>query len=174
MMGVVTLAARFGIRSILVYVVFGVLMWFFFHESGVHATIGGVIFGLMTPAKSLFGRGPFGEFVQRSSRVLPGGVGVRSRTSAAEVLHLRRSGARNRVSFGVSGKRAQSLGGVCGDAAVCAGKCRRDVSADGLQSPVAMAVMAGLVLGKPLGIVLASWISVRSGLAQLPQSVSGP
>ena len=34
--------------------------------------------------------------------------------------------------------------------------------------------MAGLVIGKPLGIVLASWIFVRAGVARLPSSVSWP
>ncbi|MBV9879542.1 MAG: Na+/H+ antiporter NhaA, partial [Gemmatirosa sp.] len=40
-----------------------------------------------------------------------------------------------------------------------------------LASPVALAVAAGLVLGKPLGIVLFSWASVRAGLTRLPEGV---
>src|SRR5262249_54247497 len=38
--------------------------------------------------------------------------------------------------------------------------------------PVALAVAAGLVIGKPLGIVLFSWIAVRAGLAHLPSGVA--
>jgi NhaA family Na+:H+ antiporter len=38
--------------------------------------------------------------------------------------------------------------------------------------PVMVGVMAGLVLGKPLGIMLASWLAVRSKLALLPEGVS--
>ena len=41
-----------------------------------------------------------------------------------------------------------------------------------LGDPVALAVGAGLVIGKPLGIVLFSWLAVRVGLAALPQGVS--
>jgi len=37
---------------------------------------------------------------------------------------------------------------------------------------VALAVLAGLVVGKPLGIVLFSWIAVRLGVAQLPAGVT--
>jgi NhaA family Na+:H+ antiporter len=37
---------------------------------------------------------------------------------------------------------------------------------------VALAVAAGLTLGKPIGIVFFSWLAVRSGMAQLPARVS--
>jgi len=37
---------------------------------------------------------------------------------------------------------------------------------------VAIAVMVGLGIGKPLGIVLFSWLAARSGLAKLPEGVS--
>jgi NhaA family Na+:H+ antiporter len=42
----------------------------------------------------------------------------------------------------------------------------------GLGSPVALAVLAGLVVGKPVGIVLASWAAVKAGVARLPEHVS--
>jgi NhaA family Na+:H+ antiporter len=41
-----------------------------------------------------------------------------------------------------------------------------------LQSPVAHAVAAGLILGKPLGIALSSWGAVKLGLARLPGGVN--
>ena len=48
-----------GVRSVWAYVPLGLLLWFAVHESGVHATIAGVILGLMTPA----GRGADGHNV---------------------------------------------------------------------------------------------------------------
>ena len=41
-------------------------------------------------------------------------------------------------------------------------------------APVALAVAAGLVLGKPIGIVLFSLAAVRIGLAKLPAGVNVP
>jgi NhaA family Na+:H+ antiporter len=41
-----------------------------------------------------------------------------------------------------------------------------------LFSSVAIAVMVGLVIGKPAGVLLASWIAVKSGIAQLPDRVN--
>jgi len=40
--------------------------------------------------------------------------------------------------------------------------------------PISTAVAAALLLGKPLGIVLLSWIAVRIGLARLPSGVNWP
>jgi NhaA family Na+:H+ antiporter len=39
-------------------------------------------------------------------------------------------------------------------------------------NPVAIAVMAGLFIGKPVGIVLFSWVAIKSGLARLPEGVN--
>ena len=41
-----------------------------------------------------------------------------------------------------------------------------------LTTPVAVGVIAGLFLGKPIGICLASWIAVRTGVASIPSDVS--
>ncbi|MEA2057590.1 MAG: Na+/H+ antiporter NhaA, partial [Actinomycetota bacterium] len=51
---VIAIAQRVGIRSLLFYGAFGVVVWFAFLESGVHATIAGVLLGLMTPAYALY------------------------------------------------------------------------------------------------------------------------
>ena len=41
-----------------------------------------------------------------------------------------------------------------------------------LSEPLTFGVILGLLLGKPIGIVLASWLTVRSRLASLPEDVS--
>lgn len=38
----------------------------------------------------------------------------------------------------------------------------------GLLSPVSLGIIAGLVVGKPLGITLLSWIAIRAGIAEMP------
>ena len=43
-----------------------------------------------------------------------------------------------------------------------------------LINPVAMGVILGLLVGKPVGIVISSWLAVRAGLATLPSGVSWP
>ncbi len=46
------------------------------------------------------------------------------------------------------------------------------VTLDGLLSPLPLGIAAGLVLGKPLGIFLFSWVSVKLGFAKLPESIN--
>jgi NhaA family Na+:H+ antiporter len=43
-----------------------------------------------------------------------------------------------------------------------------------LANPVALGVIFGLLVGKPVGIVLSSWLAIRAGLATLPSGVSWP
>lgn len=47
---------RFGVVRIVPYAIVGVVVWLGFFESGVHATIAGVLLGLMTPARPIKGR----------------------------------------------------------------------------------------------------------------------
>ncbi|MEE8467114.1 MAG: Na+/H+ antiporter NhaA, partial [Planctomycetota bacterium] len=70
--GVIFGLSRSGVRSLLMYTILGTLVWFAFHESGVHATIAGVIMGLMTPARSYVSKGLFGQFLRRAEHALQG------------------------------------------------------------------------------------------------------
>ena len=46
------------------------------------------------------------------------------------------------------------------------------ITLDGLMSPLPLGVAAGLLLGKPIGIFLFSWISIKLGFAKLPESIN--
>lgn len=46
------------------------------------------------------------------------------------------------------------------------------VTFDGLLSPLPLGVAAGLIFGKPIGIFLFSWISVKLGFAKLPEPIN--
>jgi len=45
------------------------------------------------------------------------------------------------------------------------------IDASALADPVALSVMLGLLIGKPAGILLFSWLAVKTGLAKLPSGV---
>ena len=169
--GAIALLSRLGVRGFGMYIVLGSLVWFAFHESGVHTTVAGVILGLMTPASAYLERTPFGEAIDRVSggfhgdwdRVPPSAAQVRgARWAAREMvspLAYLETTLHPWVGFGIMPLFALANAGV------------PFVLSD-LADPVALAVAAGLVLGKPIGIVGVSWIAVRLGLAVLPEAVS--
>jgi NhaA family Na+:H+ antiporter len=131
-LGGVLALRRIGVRNLLVYVVAGILVWLALHESGVHATIAGVILGLMTPAT-----GP-GSPATDAPR--PEGEDDSPLAYLENLLHPW-------SSFLVMPVFALANAAV-----------RIDLT--GLSDPVATAVMAGLVIGKPVGILLLSWLAV--------------
>ncbi|MBC6461800.1 Na+/H+ antiporter NhaA [Actinomadura sp. HBU206391] len=56
---------RSGVAVVWPYAVVGVAVWYATHESGVHATIAGVVMGLLTPARPFRGRDVLGDLERR-------------------------------------------------------------------------------------------------------------
>ncbi|WLD14396.1 Na+/H+ antiporter NhaA [Planctellipticum variicoloris] len=170
--GAVVMLARNGVRSVPVYVAFGLGIWYAFHESGVHATVAGVVLGLLTPVRPWIHHGLFAELIDDLREFLHGDawqdpevrldmlksakLAVREAASPAERLE---SLLHPWVSFVIMPLFAFANAGVRIEFAAFA-------------EPVAVAVAVGLIIGKPLGIVLFSWLAVCAGLAQLPDGVS--
>ena len=163
--------SRLGVRSFAVYTALGVFVWFAFHESGVHATVAGVILGLMTPARSYVGTGLFGQILARAEQVVQGDW--EAEAHRAERVRKFRHMARETippleylentlhpwVGFAIMPVFALANAGV-------------PIQISELGSRLSMAVMLGLVIGKPLGITLASWLAVKIGLARLPEGLN--
>jgi NhaA family Na+:H+ antiporter len=84
--GAVVLIGKLGVRSAGPYAILGAVVWFGFHESGVHATIAGVILGLMTPARSWVSDNVLEGIVRQAEAVLTGAWG----DASARYSELRR------------------------------------------------------------------------------------
>ncbi len=169
--GVVFALSRMGVRSFLVYTLVGTLVWLGFQQSGVHATIAGVILGLMTPAREYVGVGLFGEVLDRARDIFHGGSWEDASHRAIKVARFQKL-ARETVS------PVEYLEGVLHPwvgffiiplfAFANAGVA---IELSDFADPIAQAVAAGLVIGKPLGILLFSLLAIRVGLAKLPDGV---
>jgi NhaA family Na+:H+ antiporter len=167
----ISLLTRAGVRSLLVFAPVGAAVWLGFHESGVHATIAGVILGLITPARPLVGRRLLAGFLEATGAYMQGEDWKDSRRRYQLTVSLRRA-ARETVSplerietvlhpwvsFGIMPLFAFANAGVT-------------FQPGGFTDPVALAVIAGLGLGKPVGIVIFSAAAVMTGLARLPEGV---
>jgi len=168
--GVISLMARLGVRAFLPYVLIGCLVWFGFHESGIHATIAGVILGLMTPARAYLSSTSFGRMIRRADGAVHGdweGMPHRAEKlrwfqwatrEAIPPLQYLETALHPWTSFLILPLFALANAGV-------------PFQLSDVADPVAVAAAAGLVIGKPLGIVLFSWLAVRLGLGRLPEGV---
>ncbi len=158
--GLVVLLRSLGVRSVGVYGVIGAGIWYAVLKSGVHPTVAGVALGLLTPARPMIGRGilvdAVGELYDRLRGIQQGEPQEAPEAiSPAERLE---HALHPWVAFVIMPVFALANAGV-------------RVEPSALTTPVALAVVAGLALGKPIGIVLFSWLSVRLGLTRLPQGV---
>ena len=160
---------RLGVRSLIAYALVGFGVWIAFLGSGVHATIAGVILGLLTPAHPHVGTSALAPLVERMTRRLRGDASVQERVSGVKSL---REAARETVSpleflerslhpwvaFVVMPVFALANAGVA-------------IDRHALGHPVAVAVAIALVVGKPIGIVAFSWLAVAMRVARLPDGV---
>jgi NhaA family Na+:H+ antiporter len=170
---VVYAMARLGVRSILAYTAIGGLVWLAFHESGIHATIAGVILGLMTPTREYVGASAFKLALERVEHVWQGQDASHHGSERASTVQRFRELARETVSpveylitalnpwvsFLIMPIFALANAGV-------------QINLDGLTNPVAFSTAAGLLFGKTVGVVLLSFFAVRFGFARLPHGVS--
>lgn len=147
------------------YVLGGLALWLAVYESGVHPTIAGVVMGLLAPARPLQ---PELE-AERIVDALEGRADV-------EVSEVRATATAIRDSVSVCERLLDALhpwtsyGIVPVFALANAGIV---LSADAFTEPsaVLVGVVAGLVVGKLVGVAGFSWLAVRLGLARLPDGV---
>jgi NhaA family Na+:H+ antiporter len=151
-----------------------VVTWFFFLESGVHATLAGVAIGLLTPAAPLIGSAQFDQLARRIIDTYPVDDGTEySREKVdEEALALARVATEsvsplNRLEESLHLWSSFAIVPIF--ALANAGIRFEGVSlGEALDHPVALGVAFGLVFGKTIGISLATWIAVRTGIGKLP------
>ncbi|MFB2121404.1 Na+/H+ antiporter NhaA [Parapedobacter sp. 2B3] len=124
---------RLGVKSIWLYLIPGVFMWYFIHHSGIHATIAGVLTAMALPIK---GRKAGHSPIQTVEHAIS--------TPVNFIIMPLFALANTNIRFESS-------------------------MMDGLASPLGMGIIAGLFIGKPIGITFFSWISVKLRLSELPR-----
>ncbi|HXV09791.1 MAG TPA: Na+/H+ antiporter NhaA [Burkholderiales bacterium] len=164
--------AALGIRSVPVYSIVGAMVWGAIDASGIHATVTGVVLGLLTPARRWVSddrlyalldqviahpSGHVGSGVTPDRRTLQvAEIAAREALSPVERLEL---ALHPWVGFAIMPLFALANAGM-------------PISVREFASPVAVAVFAGFVIGKPLGVVAFSWVAVRSGIAMRPPDLA--
>lgn len=168
---------RFGIHMILPYFIVGLFMWFFMLESGVHATIAGVIAAFSIPSKPKRAPGSFRQDAkvlldEYDSYPIDEKDGMSERQKAI-LLKLQN----NINDIGTPAARLEhdlhlpvALIVIPLFALANAG-IAIDFSSIGttIMTPVSLGIIAGLILGKVLGIFGVAWLAIKLKFASLPQ-----
>ncbi len=153
-----------GTFSLKVYAVLGVILWFFVLESGLHATLAGVLLALAVPIRK---PDPAGYLASLNALPQPGqGEEELSRLSDLEDLLERSQSPLHRLEHAIHPFVTYAV--LPAFALMNAGVY---LGGGGLGT-VSLGVLLGLLLGKPLGVVGGAWLAVRLGVAALPQRVS--
>jgi len=170
-------ARSWGIRTFNVYVFLGVLLWVAVLESGIHATIAGVILAMLTPAGPYYKNEDFDRSAPGLIERWRGAVSRSDHDQQQNILSALEDVTRHTespldrlerqlhpwVSYIIVPIFALANAGV-----VVTGESVSDAAG----SAVTWGVALGLFVGKPIGIFLATWLAERSGVASRPAGVT--
>jgi NhaA family Na+:H+ antiporter len=166
LLGVMVGLRRAGIVWSAPYALLGVGVWLATQASGVHATIAGVVLGLLTPARALTPGAVAREWAaDLADDPSPGELDAMTRLARTSVSPAERLEhlLHPWTSFLVVPLFALANAGVI-------------IKADSFDTPgvlrVTVGVVLGLVVGKVVGITAAAWLAVRAGVGRLPEGAT--
>ena len=134
---------RMNITSIFIYILCGFLLWYGLYRTGIHPTLAGVILGLLTPSR-----------VKENTDLEDIDDGSVSYVEYLQVkLHP------------YSSLFIVPIFALANTGVVITGESLRAASS----SVIAWGIFVGLVIGKPLGVVVAAITASKSRIADLPE-----
>jgi len=174
--GGLVLLNRAHVYRVAPYVTLGVVLWFFVHESGLHATLTGVVLALFIPTRpppdlnALMTQANtiFAAEAEHGGKVLRHGPSLPT-LRAIDAIHDRLESPTDRLLRHVAPRSSYAVLPIF--ALANAGVALSVGVIDG-HVPLMLAIIFGLVVGKPLGLVLACLLAVRMGWAVKPNEYS--
>jgi NhaA family Na+:H+ antiporter len=137
---------KLQINQIFVYVPLGALLWYCMYRGGIHPTLSGVVLGMMTPN------------IARKDTDL-----IDAEDSVVSIIEWLENKLHPYGSFLIVPLFAFANTGV--------EISQRSITA-AINSPIAWGIFFGLVVGKPVGIVLSSWGAKKVGLGEYPEGAN--
>jgi NhaA family Na+:H+ antiporter len=164
--------AVLGFRGLTLYFLVGGFIWIAVDASGIHATVTGVILGLMAPARRWVSDDRLYAILKQVV-AHPANDEGSGDTRDRETLQVAQVAARETLSpverlemalhpwvgFVIMPLFAFANAGV-------------SLTMDNLGDPVTLAVFVGFAVGKPVGVLSFSWLAVRAGIAIRPPDLS--
>jgi NhaA family Na+:H+ antiporter len=179
-LGLAVLTQRLDIRSRVPYILLAAVCWYALHESGVHATLAAVAFGLITPSHAFYRPEHFGarahglvdDVEQHMARESYDGDVDEEGAEAQSLEQLITLSVESQppldrlehilvpwTTFLIVPAFALANAGV---------RVSFDDFVSSFSEPVTLGVLLGLVVGKPVGITLFAFAAVALGVGKLP------
>ena len=144
-LGLIVLNA-IGVKKPWPYLVLGIILWYFVHESGVHATIAGVALAMTLP--------------------------IRARTNSTEFTSEARASATVAAPFATFEHALHRFSAFVVMPIFAFANAGVQIGGPLSHREIALGILAGLLIGKPLGITAVSWLAIKLGVAEIPRGMS--
>jgi len=186
----VALMKRLGEKRIGYYIAAAVIVWFLFYYSGIHATMTGVVIAMLIPMDARYNKAKF----HRRAKILYEGLVESEQVHTSEDFpngpqryYLRRLSGLTKRTIPPSYRLEHNLNPFVNFfimpifALANAGVEITDISyfnvfkaVNPVLGSVGLGIFLGLLLGKPVGITLASWIAIKCKVGTMPAKSSWP
>lgn len=182
LIGVLIAFNRLGIKQLTPYIIVGVLLWFAVHNSGIHATIAAVALAFCIPVRPKFDLEDFTPLVNNTAQSFIRGRSedqvflnesqVENLRDMQRQIHMVQSplGRLERALHPWSAYCIMPLFGFANAGVRLDGDI--DFSAIFALDHVFLGVMLGLLIGKPVGIFLITFLCEKFGIASRPTGIT--
>jgi Na+:H+ antiporter, NhaA family len=176
--GILIVLNKSDITNLKVYVLFGIILWYFFFMAGIHPTIAGVVLAFAIPFRLSDWENVFHEKMQivrecfyalenpkTTDKLVRGELIEKMQVASTEMespLHNVLVALHPISSYVIMPLFAFANAGVI-------------INTDAISnifSPVSLGILVGLMLGKSTGIWLTTWLAVKFKLAQIPEDIN--
>lgn len=165
---------RCGVIDKLYYLLIGVVIWYLFLQSGIHSTIAGVLLAFVIPAKPLLNSAKYIEYIRAIIATFPEMDAKKQSIvlSNQQIAKLKAVESASDKVISPLQSLEDNLHGAVNFvilplfAFVNAGVVFSGEGA--LVGDVSLAIALGLLLGKFIGIFSFTWLTIKSGLTQMP------
>ncbi|MFI3322887.1 MAG: Na+/H+ antiporter NhaA [Rikenellaceae bacterium] len=176
----VFLINRLGEREMIFYIIPGIVVWTLFYYSGIHATLSGVIMAMLVPSKPRYSKAYFLRKISILSSKINNDSDKSDELSHHHLHHIHRIAL---GSISMSDKLEEALTPFVAFVimpifALANAGVEIDINHlnifkySPIEGAMGLGIFLGLVLGKPIGITLMSWIAVKLKFADMPSGAN--
>ena len=167
---------KFGMTQKIFFLFFGIIIWYLFLQSGVHSTISGVILAFVIPARPRLDVGKYIKRIRDVISTFPVSDSDKIVLTNEQIATLKQVEQASDFVISPLQSLEDNLHGTVNFiilplfAFANAGVVFSGESS--VVGDISIAVAAGLLLGKFLGIYLFTWLTIKSGLVLMPSGMN--